>query len=93
MALQGSNGQSGTNSKIQFVLASEDPQGNPTNGITYTSNSNWFNDSGNYWDSLAWDPSRYVNIYTNTADGYLGYVPWLPQNHGQMLVRMKTVSL
>jgi cysteine-rich repeat protein len=29
---------------------------------------------------LAWDPRRYLNIYTNTASGYLGYVPALPQD-------------
>lgn len=78
LAITGSLGQNGTNIEIEFVLASEDPQGNPTTGITYSSNTTWFNDSGSYWNSLAWDPDRYLNIYTNSASGALGYVPWLP---------------
>ena len=64
-ALAGSPGAPGTNGKIRFHLANSDPQGNPTNGITYTTNNTWFVDSGNYWDTLAWDTNRYLNIYTN----------------------------
>lgn len=79
-AVAGSNGAPGFDTKIQFRLATVDPSGNPTNGITRTANNNWFNDSGNYWNSLAWDPDRYLNIYTNQASGALGYVPYLPQS-------------
>ncbi|MEM7164912.1 MAG: M43 family zinc metalloprotease [Planctomycetota bacterium] len=78
-AITGSNGAPGTDTGIEFFLAATDPQGNATTGITYTTNTQWFNDNGNYWNSLAWDPQRYLNIYTNTADGALGYVPFLPQ--------------
>ena len=78
-AMAGTNGANGTDCQIEFYLAESDPSGNATNGITYSSNTNWYNDSGNYYNSLAWDPDRYLNIYTNTASGALGYVPWLPQ--------------
>lgn len=77
-ALPGTNGAPGTDTGIEFYLATEDPSGNPTTGITYSTNNTWFNDSGSYWNTLAWDPDRYLNIYTNSASGALGYVPFLP---------------
>ncbi|MCB9844529.1 MAG: zinc metalloprotease [Phycisphaeraceae bacterium] len=79
LALPGTNGEPGTDVQIEFYLATEDPSGNPTNGITRSTNSTWFNDGGSYWNSLAWDTNRYCNIYTNSASGALGYVPDLPQ--------------
>ncbi|MEE9297265.1 MAG: DUF4215 domain-containing protein [Phycisphaerae bacterium] len=79
LALVGTNGESGTNIEIEFHLATEDPSGSPTNGITYSTDNTWFNDGGSYWNTLAWDTNRYLNIYTNTAGGFLGYVPDLPQ--------------
>ncbi len=78
-AIAGTNGESGTDARIEFRLATVDPLGNPTTGITRSANNTWFNDGGSYWNTLAWDPDRYVNIYTNTAGGALGYVPDLPQ--------------
>ena len=39
----------------------------------------WYDDLGDYWTTLAWDTHRYLNIYTNSASGYLGYVPDIPQ--------------
>jgi len=79
-ALPGSNGENGTDIQIEFYLANIDPNGGSTNGITYSNNTSWYNDTGGYYNSLAWDTNRYLNIYTNTASGALGYVPWLPQN-------------
>lgn len=79
-ALSGTPGAPGTNGRIRFRLATTDPQGNPTNGITYTTNNNWFNDNGTYYNTLAWDTDRYLNIYTNSASGFLGYVPDFPQS-------------
>ncbi len=76
-AIAGSLGAPGYNCRIEFFLATEDPGGNPTNGITYSQNTTWFNDSGTYYNSLAWDTKRYMNVYTNTASGALGYVPAL----------------
>jgi hypothetical protein len=78
-ALAGTLGAPGTDTGIEFYLATVDPDGNPTDGITNSTNNTWYNDSGRYWETLAWDTNRYLNIYTNSADGYLGYVPDLPQ--------------
>ena len=81
-ALLGTPGQPGTLANIEFVLADVDPDGNPTNGITYSDNTTWYNDGGNYWNSLNWDPNRYLNIYTTTASGALGYVSGFPSEAG-----------
>ena len=78
-AILGSNGENGTDVMVQFYLAEIDPDGLPTTGITYSRNNTWWNDGGSYWNTLAWDPVRYLNIYTNLAGGALGYVPYLPQ--------------
>jgi len=71
----------GNESAIRFVLASVDPQGNPTTGIERVANNNWFNDQGNY-TSLTWDSHRYLNIFTMKplgGGGVIGYVVNLPQ--------------
>jgi hypothetical protein len=81
LALAGTNGANGTDVQVEFFLATQDPNGNPTNGITYSNNTTWFNDGGNYWNTLAWDPTRYLNIYTNSASGALGYAS-IPQLGG-----------
>ncbi|USN98736.1 MAG: zinc metalloprotease [Phycisphaeraceae bacterium] len=78
-AIPGTNGAPGSDGQIEFFLATEDPAGNPTSGITYSTNNTWFNDGGGYYNTLAWDTNRYLNIYTNSASGALGYVPDLPQ--------------
>ncbi len=62
--------------RIQFVLATKDPNGNPTNGITrtqtfkttfatsiygeYNDDMKWTNNGG----KDAWNPARYLNIWT-----------------------------
>ncbi len=71
-AIAGTMGANGYNSKIQFTLA----------GITRTANTTWYNDNGEltYKGNLGWDQDRYLNVYTNTADGNLGYA-YLPQEH------------
>ena len=79
LAIAGSDGAPGTDSAIQFELASVDPSGSPTTGITYSTNDTWYGDGGGYWNSLAWDTKNYLNIYTNSASGNLGYVPGFPQ--------------
>jgi hypothetical protein len=78
-ALQGTPGAPGLDTRIQFRLAKLDPNGMPTTGVTYSMNNMWFNDSGAYWNSLGWDTTRYMNVYTNSAGGDLGYVPDIPQ--------------
>lgn len=97
-ALAGSAGAPGTDSMLQFHLATVDPDGNPTTGVTVSTNDTWYQDGGSYWNTLAWDPDRYVNVYTNNASGYLGYVPWLPQggspgsNSDRVVVLWSTVG-
>jgi hypothetical protein len=78
-ALVGSPGEPGNNAMIRFHLADTDPQGNPSTGITYSTNDNWYDDSGNYWDPLAWDTNLYLNIYTNAPPCCYGYVADFPQ--------------
>jgi len=82
LALGGSPGGNGTDSRILFRLATLDPEGEPTDGITRDCNTTWFDDDGDYWETLAWDPNRYLNLYTNTASGARGYVPFLPAQGG-----------
>jgi len=78
-ALAGTPGAAGTDAQIEFFLATTDPVGAPTNGIRRYTNNIWFNDAGSYWTAIAWNPVRYLNIYTNLAGGFAGYVPELPQ--------------
>jgi len=87
-AIAGTLGEGGTDTRIQFKLATVDEDGNPFPGYTRTVNEFWFNDlpdplNGNYWDVLAFDPTRYLNIYTLSPEApggvILGYVPYLPQ--------------
>ena len=70
-ALTGTPGAPGTNTAIEFYLA----------GVTRTTNNNWFNDTGTYYSTLAWDTNNYLNIYTNTAGGNLGYA-YVPNGGG-----------
>ncbi len=79
-AMAGTPGSPGYDTMVQFKLATVDPSGNTTTGINRHTNSTWHNDGGNYYNSLAWDPHNYLNIYCNEASGSLGYVPWLPQS-------------
>jgi len=69
-AMAGTMGSNGYDVKIQFELA----------GITRTQNDSWFNDRGEkrYKQALGWDQNIYMNVYTNTASGYLGYA-YFPQ--------------
>ncbi len=56
---------------VQFTLA----------GQTLSKNTNWFNDGGTYYNTLARDVHNYLNIYTNTASGNLGYA-YVPSGGG-----------
>jgi len=89
-AIAGSPGAQGLNTKIRFHLATIDPSGSPTSGITYTTNNSWYQDSGSYWNTLAWDTHRYLNVYTNAPPCCYGYVPDWPQGGivGQKLDRV-----
>ncbi len=81
LAIGGTLGAPGTDVQVEFFLATEDPAGNPTNGITRHVKTKWYNDSGNYANSVGWDTTRYLNIYTNTAGGSLGYA-YVPSGGG-----------
>jgi hypothetical protein len=85
LAILGTNGENGTDVQVRFDLARLDPTDDPTTGITRTCNETWWFDDGNYWDTLAWDPNRYLNIYTNN-NPFLGYVPFLPADGGGIFV-------
>lgn len=63
-----SNGDPGSDGRLFFRLK----------GYDFTNNTTWYNDGGTYYNSLAVTPATVVNIYTNTAGGNLGYVPFLP---------------
>ncbi len=67
-------------SRIEFALASTDPDGNPTNGVTRTeTNQNAFDSDDQIKSDAtggkdAWDTTEYLNIWVgNLAGGLLGY--------------------
>ena len=80
-AISGSLGASGTDTRIEFVMATTDPTGNAHSGITRHSSNSWYNDKGSYYSSVGWDTNRYLNIYTNLAGGNLGYA-YVPSGGG-----------
>jgi hypothetical protein len=88
LAIQGTPGAPGKDTRIRFRLVTEDPEGNPHPGFTRTVNDFWFNDlpdpvNGTYYDAMGWDPNRYLNIYTLSPQApgglILGYT-YLPQD-------------
>lgn len=81
-ALAGTLGEGGTPSKIRFVLATKDPDGNPTTGILRVTNNAYFNNSDGMHQALAWDTKRYLNIYTSSADGALGWATLAAESAG-----------
>lgn len=64
-ALSGTPGAPGFDTGVRFELA----------GITRHTSRHWFNDrkESQYKSSTGWDRDTYLNIWTNTASGYLGY--------------------
>jgi hypothetical protein len=75
----GTPGEGGANTQIEFALARFAPDGTPTTGINRVVDNGYFNDPGSNSSTnpmktaLHWDTTRYLNIYTNDADGLLGY--------------------
>ena len=73
-AIPGSYGDAGADGRLFFRLK----------GFDFSNNTLWFNDLGSYYNSLIQtndpdhNPLYVVNVYTNTASGNLGYVPFLP---------------
>jgi hypothetical protein len=77
-AIVGTNGENGYNTKFEFVLVDEEPDGTPSTGVYYHTNNTWFADPGPgqpnpMKQALAWDTTRYLNVYSNDAAGNLGY--------------------
>lgn len=67
--------------EIEFCLASTDPQGNPTNGITRDFYPNTANFDVAVKPFTQWDPTKYLNIWTTILSGnILGYAT--PPNMG-----------
>ena len=63
---------------IRFMLSRRTPDDSPSDGYTFHNNDEWYNDRGEYWKEISWDPDRYLNIYTNTGGSAFGYVPNVP---------------
>lgn len=86
-ALPGTPGEDGVPSGITFRLASLDPMGNATTGINRVTSDAYFSDPGeapnDMKQALAWDPTRYLNLYTNDASGFLGYATFPMENNGR----------
>jgi hypothetical protein len=87
-AIAGTAGAGGADTKIEFVLARFKPDGTPTNGVAAVTHDNWFTDDGGFNNpmktALRWDPTRYLNIYTNDAGGYLGYATFPSESAGDV---------
>ena len=80
LAITGTPGQNGLDSQIEFFLPQVDEEGNPSTGVTYTSNPNWFYEtdpnsetSVAYRNALSWDPNFYLNIYVLNTQVGAGY--------------------
>ncbi|MCG8475227.1 MAG: T9SS type A sorting domain-containing protein [Cytophagales bacterium] len=71
---------------VEFVLAKQDPDGNPTNGIVRLrgSKAEWnilTNDERNLKKLSQWDPEHYLNIWvTDIANSVIGYSSWPVQS-------------
>ncbi|RYU97240.1 M43 family zinc metalloprotease [Emticicia agri] len=74
------NNPIGADTQIEFFLASKDPYGNPTTGITrtYSSTTEFSlindNDRQRISNLVYWDSNKYLNIWvTAYRDPYIGY--------------------
>lgn len=74
------NNPVGADAGIEFFLASKDPNGNPSSGITrhYSSTSSYSivsdSDRGRLSNFSYWDSNKYLNIWISTfRSPYLGY--------------------
>ena len=76
-AMAGTLGEGGYNTHVQFVLHS----------IDRTANTAWYNDQDEigFKTALGIDQTRYLNIYTNSGAGILGYSYYPQEAAGQVL--------
>ncbi|NND35482.1 MAG: zinc metalloprotease [Saprospiraceae bacterium] len=67
-----------TNSQIQFCMATRDPNGNATTGISrYATNRNFDDNELQIKGETTWDPSAYLNVWIAPNIEGLGYA-YLP---------------
>lgn len=62
--------------QIEFVLAKQDPDGLPTNGVTRTlggQDSYRFQEDATLKSEIYWPAEDYMNIYVSNLDGFLGW--------------------
>ena len=85
-ALPGTPGANGKDARVRFYLATLDPDGNPTNGIDRVVSTAWFEEFPDlvppifsFFPALAWDTSRYLNVYTKELPVDVRGVARLPQ--------------
>ncbi len=63
-------------SEISFCMASVDPDGNPTDGITrFASNLDWETNNFSIMEQTIWDRDQYMNIYVTPSIEGLGISP------------------
>lgn len=79
------------NLNIELRLAQKDPDGNCTNGITRTQSLLTFTADENVKDLIAWDNSKYLNIWVVAsisfgAGGYAYYPGTAPPGHEGIVV-------
>jgi len=82
----------GTDTRIQFCLAKQDPEGNLTSGInrvrSYLTKFNYILDDQTLKNLIRWDPTRYINIWlvsdicNSTGCNVIGYATF-PTRHGK----------
>jgi len=75
---------------LEFRLATKDPNGNCSTGITYHASTLTYNGGENVKDDTYWDNSKYLNIWTvaNVASGAAAYAYYpgsAPTNHEGIL--------
>jgi hypothetical protein len=90
-----------TNAGIEFALATKDPQGADTNGITRTQTQSQSFGQDNAVKSAAqggadaWPADRYLNIWTCTlSGGLLGYAQFPggpPETDGVVILNTRTI--
>lgn len=85
MGTPGGTNPAAADIEIEFVLAKQDPDGNPTNGIDRVnmSSNSWSNDDieNIVKPATIWDPEQYLNVWTIifTKTDLLGYAQF-PSN-------------
>lgn len=73
------DGNAGVDTRIEFCMAQQDPDGNPTNGIDRQNLgvNSWTTFEGldeEVKSQTMWDPERYINIWVCRFGGFMGFV-------------------